>query len=130
MTPLYLCSDGLILFHTPAPVLIRRVLKAPRLTRCQCQTTWGLLLWLTPKNIKCSYPDKLFQLGCWEDTPALISFGLKDVATVPNPYFLSAAYGNRADCSVTTGVSKESRNQLQSFYKSFWSLHFLFPLSS
>lgn len=50
-------------------------------------------LWLTLKDIKRSYPAKLFQLGCWEDTPALISFGLKDVATVPIPCFLSKTYG-------------------------------------
>lgn len=50
-------------------------------------------LWLTLKDIKRSYPAKLFQLGCWEDTPALISFGLKDVAAVPTPYFLSKTYG-------------------------------------
>lgn len=50
-------------------------------------------LWLTLKNIKRSCPAKLFQLGCWEDTPALISFGLKDVATVPIPCFLSKTYG-------------------------------------
>lgn len=50
-------------------------------------------LWLTLKDIKRSYPAKLFQLGCWEDTPALISFGLKDVAAIPTPYFLSKTYG-------------------------------------
>lgn len=31
---------------------------------------------------------------------------------------------------MTTGVSKESRNQFRLFYKNFWSLHILFPLPS